>query len=94
MKKDFNILHTHVIEKNLDYQVNIAWKKYKDLIQSDKLTIMAGFYDFKGEFGKGKGDIVIVNINRQKNVEEMRKLPVFSYLSKAQKELHIGRLPE
>jgi carbonic anhydrase len=92
--KDFEKLHSHIIEKNLDYQVNIASKKYKDLIQSGQLTVMAGFYDFKGEFGKGMGDIVIVNVNRQKDVDEMRDLPIFSYLSKAQKELHIGRLPE
>ena len=92
--KDFDKLHTHVIEKNLDYQVNIAFKKYKDLIQSGELTIMAGFYDFRGEFGKGMGDIVIVNVNKHKNIEEMRNLPIFSYLSNVQKELHIGRLPE
>jgi sulfate permease, SulP family len=91
---DFEKLQTHVIEKNLDYQVNIACKKYKDLIQSGGLTIMAGFYDFRGEFGKGMGDIVIVNVNKQKDITEMRNLPVFEYLSNAQKELHIGRLPE
>jgi carbonic anhydrase len=90
--KDFETLHSHVIEKNLDYQVNIACKKYKDLIQTGELTIMAGFYDFRGEYGKGKGDIVIVNVNRHKGVEEMRNLPYFDQLSKAQKDLHIGRL--
>jgi sulfate permease, SulP family len=87
-------IHAHVIEKNLDYQVNIAYKKYKDLVHSGKLTIMAGFYDFRGEFGKGMGDIVIVNVNKLKDVNEMRNLPVFSYLSMKQKELHIGRLTE
>ncbi len=92
--RDFEKVHSHVIVKNLDYQVNIAFKKYKDLVQSGELTIMAGFYDFKGEFGKGMGEIIIVNVNKQKDAEEMRNLPVFSYLSKAQKELHIGRLPE
>jgi SulP family sulfate permease len=92
--KDFEKLHTHVIEKNLDYQVNIAFKKYKDLIQSGQLTIMAGFYDFRGEYGKGKGDIVIVNVNKHKDIEEMRNLPLFELLSRAQKELHIGRLPD
>jgi high affinity sulfate transporter 1 len=90
---DLEKIHTHVIEKNLDYQVNIACKKYRDLIAAGKLTVMAGFYDFKGEFGKGMGDIVIVNVNRHKDTEELRNLPLFSYLSKAQKELHIGRLP-
>jgi high affinity sulfate transporter 1 len=87
-------LHGHVIEKNLDYQVNIACKKYKDLIQSGELTIMAGFYDFRGEYGKGMGDIVIVNVNKQKDVEAIRNLPLFDQLSAIQKELHIGRLPK
>jgi len=91
--KDFEKLHAHIIEKNLDYQVNIAYKKYKDLVQSGALTIMAGFYDFRGEFGKGHGDIVIVNVNKHKDIEDMRSLPLFDMLSKAQKELHIGRLP-
>ena len=92
--KDFGKFHSHVIEKNLDYQVNIAYKKYKKLVLAGELTIMAGFYDFKGEYGKGKGDIVIVNVNKQKDVEEMRNLDLFSYLSSVQKKLHIGRLPE
>jgi sulfate permease, SulP family len=91
--KDFEKLHTQVIEKNLDYQVNIACKKYKDLIHDDKLTVMAGFYDFKGEYGKGMGDIVITNVNKNKDVNVLRNLPMFAYLSNAQKELHIGRLP-
>lgn len=91
--KDFRSLHTHVIQKNLDYQVNISCKKYRDLIRTGKLVVMAGFYDFRGEFGKGMGDIVIVNVNRIRDVEEMRKLALFEDLSAAQKELHIGRLP-
>jgi high affinity sulfate transporter 1 len=87
-------LHTHIIEKNLDYQVNIAYKKYKDLVHEGKLTIMAGFYDFRGEFGKGMGNIVIVNVNKHKDIEEMRNLPLFDSLSRLQKELHIGRMPK
>ncbi|MGQ9620823.1 MAG: sulfate permease [Bacteroidales bacterium] len=90
--KDFEKLHTRVIEKNLDYQVNIAYKKYKNLVDSGALTIMAGFYDFRGEYGKGMGDIVIVNVNRIKNAEELRRMPLFDILSDKQKELHIGRL--
>ncbi len=92
--QDFNTLHSEIIEKNLDYQVNIAYKKYKDLVNSGKLTIMAGFYDFRGEYGKGIGDIVIVNVNKVKDIEQMRKLQVFNELSSAQKELHIGRFPK
>jgi carbonic anhydrase len=90
--RDFAKLHSNVIEKNLDYQVNIACKKYKDLISSGKLVVMAGFYDFKGEFGKGMGDIIIVNVNKIRNIDELKNLAIFQNLSKIQKELHIGRL--
>jgi len=89
---DFEELHSRIIEKNLDYQVNIAYKKYRELIQKGELTVMAGFYDFKGEFGKGMGDIVIVNVNKIKETSELRNLPIFEFLSQTQKEIHIGRL--
>ncbi|HBH83775.1 MAG: hypothetical protein A2X05_08225 [Bacteroidetes bacterium GWE2_41_25] len=91
--QDFEKLQSIIIEKNLDYQVNIACKKYREQIQSGDLIVMAGTYDFKGEYGKGMGDIVIVNVNKIKDVEQLHNMSLFEYLSKAQKELHIGRLP-
>jgi SulP family sulfate permease len=90
---EIEIIHSELIEKNLDYQVNIAFKKYKDLINSGELTIMAGFYDFHDEYGKGMGNILIVNVNRIKDAEKMRHHPAFDYLSDSQKKIHIGRLP-
>lgn len=91
---DLNKLNSYVVEKNLDYQVNIACKKYKDLIASGSLTVLGAFYDIRGEFGRGMGNVVVVNVNKHKDVEEMRNLPIFSYLSDKQKELHVGRLPK
>jgi carbonic anhydrase len=91
---DFDKLHAHVIEKNLDYQVNIACKKYKDLIHSGELTVIAGFYDFRGDFGKGMGTIIIVNVNKHKDIVVMHNMPVFANLTMKQKELHIGRLQD
>lgn len=85
-------IHATVIEKNLDYQVNIAYKKYRNLIQQRKLTVLAGFYDFHDEFGQGTGNVVIVNVNKEKKVEELRNHPVFSYLSEKQKTIHVGRI--
>jgi carbonic anhydrase len=85
-------IHGHIIEKNLDYQVNIAYKKYRSLIQAKKLTVIAGFYDFHDEFGNGTGNVVIVNVNKEKKVEELHRHPIFSYLSDKQKKLHVGRM--
>jgi carbonic anhydrase len=87
-------LHAHVIEKNLDYQVNIACKKYKSLVHSGELNVIAGFYDFRGEFGKDQGTIVIVNVNRNKSVKEIRSMQAFAGLTPVQKEIHIDRLPD
>ena len=91
--KDFESLHAHVIEKNLDYQVGIAYKKYRQLVHEGKLTIIAAFYDFRGEFGKGMGKIVFVNLNKHKTPEELHHLPEFAELSGDEKEKFIGRLP-
>jgi len=91
--KDFESLHSHVIEKNLDYQVSIAYKKYRELVNEGKLTIVAAYYDFRGEFGMGMGKIVFVNLNKHKTPQELHDLPEFSELSGEQKEHFIGRLP-
>ena len=91
-ESDFAKLHTSVIEKNLDYQVNIACNKYNDLIMTDELNVIGAYYDFKGDFGKGQGTIVIVNINNCKDVEIMYTLPAVADLTQEQKELHIDRL--
>ena len=91
---DFDNVHAHVIEKNLDYQVGIAYKKYRHLVLEGKLTIIAAFYDFRGDFGKGMGKIVFVNINKHKTPEDLFNLPEFSELTKEEKDLYISRLPQ
>ncbi len=91
--KDFSSMHAHVIEKNLDYQVSIARKKYRQLVDDGILTIVAAYYDFRGEFGKGMGKIVFVNLNKHKTPEELRNLPEFTELSEEEKDHFIGRLP-
>jgi carbonic anhydrase len=88
----FDELHAHTIEKNLDYQVSIACKKYKNLIVDGKLTVIGAFYDFREEFRKGTGTIVIVNINKHKDLNEIRQHPAFEKLTSEQINTHIARL--
>jgi carbonic anhydrase len=88
----FESLHTRVIEENLDYQVNIACKKYRELVAGNKLTIIGAYYDFRGEFGRGYGKIVFVNVNRHKTEEEIKNLDIFGKLTVREKDLYIGRL--
>ncbi len=75
-----------VIE-NIDYQVNVATKKYEDLIKSQALNVVGAVYDFKNDYGFGKGSIVFVNINGMQDVDEVRE-----YLGESVRRLNfIGR---
>jgi len=91
-ESEFGKMHTHAIENNLDYQVNIACKKYKQLIAEGKLTVIGAYYDFANAFEKGQGRIVIVNVNKLKSENELRAMPLFDKLSKEEKDIFIGRL--
>ena len=88
----FEKLHNQIIEMNLDYQVNIACKKYRELVHEGKLTVIGAYYDFRGEFGKGFGKIVFVNVNRYKTENELKNLDIFKLLSVRERSEYIGRL--
>ena len=91
-EKDFQKVLSHNIERNIDYQVNIAFKKYKDLVQLNKLVIIGAYYDFTNDFEKGKGRIIFVNVNKKKDVEEIIKTPYFENISEVEKQYFIGRI--
>lgn len=90
--EDFEKRLSLVIEENIDYQVNVAFKKYKDLVNSGTLTIVGMFYDFANDFGHGQGRVMIVNVNKKKKENEIQQLPFFKHLRNETKEIFIGRL--
>lgn len=55
------------IIENVDKQVEFAIKKYQDLIIDNKLTIIGAIYDFRNDFGFGKGKLIATSINGEKN---------------------------
>jgi carbonic anhydrase len=89
---DFHQVLSFNIERNIDYQVSIAYKKYKDLIIQNKLVIIGAYYDFLNDFNKGKGRIIFVNVNKKKEVGEIIKTPFFENISEAEKQFFIGRI--
>ncbi len=78
-------------QKNIDYQVNFAVKTFKDIIRNGKLTVIGAYYDFKNEFGKGHGRMVIVNVNGETNKNKIKGLPVFEHISTEFKDVVIDR---
>ncbi len=61
------------IVENVNNQVKLAISKYKDLIDSSQLLVLGTIYDFKNDFGFGKGRMVLVSINHKNNAQEIHK---------------------
>lgn len=80
------------IQHNIDYQVNIAFKKYRELVSNKKLTIIGAYYDFKNEFNKGFGRIIITNVNKTKEKEVILNSCEFLEAGKNVKEFYVERL--
>jgi carbonic anhydrase len=91
-EEDYKKVLSHNIERNIDYQVSIAYKKYKDLVLEHKLVIIGAYYDFTNDFDKGKGRIIFVNVNKKKDVEEIVKTPYFAHISEVEKQYFVGRI--
>lgn len=66
------------IQKNIDYQVDVALKKYSLLIEENKLCVIGAFYDFNNDFSKEFGKVFISNINGNKDVESIKKSDFFA----------------
>ena len=80
------------VQANVDYQVELALKKYKHLVDKGKLTVVGAIDDFVGLYGSGEGRIIIVNVNGETNPEKLKKLPIFNKLPQKEKNLIIKRI--
>lgn len=69
-KKDYN----EAIVENVNNQVSLACARYENLINEKKLTIIGAIYDFKNDYGFGRGSIVITNINNITNLKNHPEL--------------------
>ncbi len=65
-------IHEAIIE-NIDNQVSFALKKYHSRVESGKLTIIGAVYDFKNDFGFGRGRVVLTNVNGIADAELIKK---------------------
>ena len=61
------------IIENVNNQVSLAIDKYKDLIDNNQLVVLGTIYDFKNDFGFGKGSMVFVSINHERDGQKIRQ---------------------
>lgn len=90
---DNNIVVSNVL-KNIDYQIDIAVKKYNNLIQNNELVVIGAYYDFKNDISSQLGNLVFVNVNGEKNIDKIKQLALFNNLTEVEKKKFVKRRAE
>jgi len=89
---DFKARWAKNVERNVDYQVRYALELYKDKVDAGELVVVGGVYDFNDLYGKGRGTLVITNINGETNPNRIMGHPVLKELDKGEVVNHVGSL--
>jgi carbonic anhydrase len=66
------------IEENVHYQVDEALSTYKEEISSGKLTVVGAVYDFQNVYGQGRGRLVLLNVNGERDPRRIPKTPLLA----------------
>ncbi len=69
--KRFHDMVEAAVLENIHYQVDLALKRYRQKVENGELTVVGALYDFANLYGKGKGRVLIVNLNGFKSKEEI-----------------------
>ena len=80
------------VERNVDYQVKTAMELYKEKIEAKELTVVGAVYDFNDLYGKGRGKLVITNINGETAPNKIMLHPVLKELNRGEIVSHVGSL--
>ena len=67
------------VESNVNHQVSTALKKYAAEVKEDHLTIIGGVYDFRNDYSQGSGRLVLINVNGETNLTEIKKMPIVNF---------------
>lgn len=63
----------NAVEQNVHYQADLAMRRYGDDVKAGKLAIAGCVYDFANLYNKGRGRILLFNLNGVTNPEEIGK---------------------
>ena len=69
-----------LVEQNVDYQVEQAIRRYKKRIDKHRLVVVGSVLDIANLYGKGAGQLLLININGETNPEKLRKMPMLRTL--------------
>lgn len=67
---------------NVHNQVDKALADFKEKLKSKKVAIIGAIYDFLNVYGHGNGQLIIINLNGEKNPQKIRDSHYFDGLKK------------
>ena len=79
-----------LVEKNVDFQVATALKRYGQRIESGRLVVIGAVIDLNNQYGHGLNRLIIININGETDPERLRAMHHLIRLDKRLLEL-VGR---
>lgn len=63
-----------LVEKNVDFQVATALKRYGQRIESGRLVVIGAVIDLTNQYGRGINRLIIININGETDPERLRAM--------------------
>jgi carbonic anhydrase len=81
-----------LVEKNVDFQVATATKRYGRRIESGRLVVIGAVIDLNNQYGHGLNRLIIININGETDPEKLRAMHHLIRLDKRLLAL-VGRKP-
>jgi carbonic anhydrase len=69
-----------LVEKNVDYQVQQALKRYTERISLSRLVVVGSVLDIANHYGKGANQLIIININGETDGEKIKKMQLLRML--------------
>jgi carbonic anhydrase len=67
------------IEENVHYQVSEALTTYAEEVKSGKLVVVGAVYDFQDVYGLGRGRLVLLNVNGERDPRKIPTTPLIAH---------------
>lgn len=81
-----------LIEANVDYQVALAVERYRDRISQGRLVVVGSILDLTDLYGRGKENLLIININGERDEKKLKTMRVLRTLEPGLLD-RVGRTP-
>ncbi len=80
--KDIESVWIEAVENNVNYQVKLAVRKYRHIIEEGKLTVTGAVEDFINVYGQGYGRVIFTNLNGETDPLSIKGHSLFSLVDK------------